>query len=180
MLKPHLYRRFRGFNFILVCQTDAVLLRPLPADETWAFDYLGAPWKPPKLVGWDAKMRRLKGRGSTEKRFLSVGNGGLSLRRTEKFGRKLRFPRFRETPQEDKAISYFAPRLGILVADAGLAEKLFMETGAASWRVGDPHPDVYGYHALGAINPELERILLREPSARSCGPDSRTCSHDNH
>lgn len=160
VLRPDLYRRFSAYEFILICQTDAILYRPLPVQERWDFDYLGAPWVPPKLVGWDDANRRLKGRGSTDKRLLHVGNGGLSLRRTAVFSQRLDLPPFRDDPQEDKAISYFADAIGVRVAGVALAAGLFMETGALGWRPGDPIPDAHGFHGLERQNPELERALL--------------------
>jgi hypothetical protein len=160
MLRPSLYRKFQNSEFVLICQTDAILHRPLPVDEPWDFDYLGAPWYPPKLLGWDSKQRRLKGRGSSAKRILEVGNGGLSLRRTSVFATRLGFPRFSVSPQEDKAISYFGPSLGIRVANARVAGRYFMETAAAEWQTGDPVPDVYGFHGLEGINRQLEDLLL--------------------
>jgi len=160
MLRTDLFRRFDVYEFILICQTDAILHRPLPVGEPWDFDYLGAPWVPPMLTGWDDANRRLHGSGSSGRRLLHVGNGGLSLRRTDVFRRRLRLPRFQQVPPEDRAISYFAPRLGIRVADAGSASRYFMETGARGWRPGDPIPDVYGFHGLDRMNPELERAVL--------------------
>jgi hypothetical protein len=62
MLTPELYRRFAAYEFILVCQADAILVKPLPADEVWEFDYLGAPWIPTWVVGWDPFRMRLTGR----------------------------------------------------------------------------------------------------------------------
>ena len=172
VLKPSLYRRFRTYEFVLICQTDAVVRRPLPVHDIWDFDYLGAPWEPPKLLGWDPTRRRLKGRGSVAKRSLEVGNGGLSLRRTSVFATRLGFPRFSEHPQEDKAISYFAPDLGIRLADVRVARRYFMETGATGWRGGDAVPDVYGFHGLQNLNPELEELILRDPE--SSGNDLST------
>lgn len=165
VLRTSLYRRFRAYEFVLICQTDAVVRRPLPVNEVWDFDYLGAPWEPPKLLGWDPTRRRLKGRGSVAKRVLEVGNGGLSLRRTSVFATRLGFPRFSEHPQEDKAISYFAPDLGIKLGDVGIARRYFMESGAAGWENGDPVPDAYGFHGLQNMNPELEEFILSEPGS---------------
>jgi hypothetical protein len=79
MLSPDFYRQFDRHEFMLVLQTDAVLLR----DELdhWAgqpYDYVGAPWPQPieVLVNLDrhegVHARKVSAR---------VGNGGLSLRR---------------------------------------------------------------------------------------------------
>lgn len=161
MLTPELYRRFSWSEFILVHQTDAVLIRPLPADAEWAFDYLGAPWDPPQMVGWNVRRRRLVRSGpSLLKRRLEVGNGGLSLRRTAAFVEGLRLPRFRKLPNEDVAISYFHRRLGVRLAPSAVASRFFMETGSSRWKSGDPIPDVHGFHALDKWNPALEDAIL--------------------
>lgn len=55
-------------SHILIFQTDTIMLKPIPS-LFFAFDYVGAPW-PFKV---DPKMDPNK----------NVGNGGLSLRRTE-------------------------------------------------------------------------------------------------
>lgn len=170
MLTPSLYERFHDFQFILVCQTDALLVEPLPLDEPWPFDYLGAPWEPPLFVGWNPIGRRLESKGpSLPKRALNVGNGGLSLRRTSVFREDLRLPRFQQLPNEDVAISYFQRRLGIRLAHASVAAQFFMELGARSWSPGMPIPRVFGFHALNKYNPELEDIIIQLLSHRSSG-----------
>ncbi len=161
MLTPEIYRRFRAFEFILICQTDALLVKSLPVDQEWRFDYLGAPWTPPWTVGHDFWRRKLaNNRIAVRKRHLVVGNGGLSLRRTEAFDKTLRLPKFKKFPNEDTAISYYHREWGIRLADAATAAAFFMELGAKMWRPGDPIPDVCGFHALEKFNPELEDRLL--------------------
>lgn len=81
LLNPDFYDSFleRGFDFTLVLQTDAILLR----DELdhWcsqAFDYIGAPWP----LGLDLTLNLDCFGGDLSKNVrLIVGNGGLSLRR---------------------------------------------------------------------------------------------------
>lgn len=170
MLTPDLYRCFRDFEFILVCQTDALLVKPLPVHEPWSFDYLGAPWEPPWIVGWNPILRRLGTNGlSLPKRALNVGNGGLSLRRTSVFSENLRIPRFQELPNEDVVLSYFHRRLGIRLAEDSVAARFFMELGARSWSPGMPVPRVFGFHALNRHNPRLEDAILRHSSHHSSG-----------
>jgi hypothetical protein len=161
MLTPDLYRRLASYEFVLVCQADAILTKLLPVDEPWDFDYLGAPWTPPWVLGWDPFRKRLtKGRTGFRKRALAVGNGGLSLRRTAAFSRELPLPHFQEMENEDVIISYFSNRLGIRLATEDVASRYFMELAAMSWREGDPIPDVYGFHALDKYNPRLEDLVL--------------------
>jgi len=165
MLQPDLCREFAVYDFILLAQTDAFLIRPLPTDLEWRFDYLGAPWGPALNFGWDRRVRRLYkprrifGRQLAGKR-LRVGNGGLSLRRTQAFSEVLNLPTFSIIPNEDIAISYFSRRIGVKLAAPQIAQRFFMELGAKPWRTGDPIPDVVGFHALDKFNPALEDLLL--------------------
>lgn len=162
VLQPDLYRRLSNYEFILLCQTDAVLVRRLPKSDAWNFDYLGAPWVPPYHFGWNPWRKRLTEKGpALGRRELVVGNGGLSLRRTETFSRGIAgLPTFQKMPNEDVLISYFHRRLGIRLADEETARRYFMELGAKDWKAGDAVPDVYGFHALNRHNPALEAEIL--------------------
>jgi hypothetical protein len=160
MLRPDLYRRFLAYEFILVAQTDSFLIRPLPVESSWDFDYLGAPWEPPWFKRWDAMEHRIRSAKPYRGRRLRVGNGGLSLRRTMAFARPLDLPVPLVRTYEDIAISFFHRRLGIRLAPVRLARKFFMEKGARSWSPGDPVPAVHGFHALDKFNPALEDHLL--------------------
>jgi len=82
LLNADFYRRYQAAEFILVLQTDAIVLR----DELdhWCakpFDYVGAPW--PKLYELQLQTGRFEGGFSKHVR-IHVGNGGLSLRRIAK------------------------------------------------------------------------------------------------
>ena len=99
-------------------------------------------------------------------RSLSVGNGGLSIRRVEAhisaaewLTRNIRV-RYRETTLEDVLLCAFAPRTGLRIAPPDVAGRVFLETGAATLT----HiPDVYGFHALWRWNPTLaESLIARE------------------
>lgn len=82
LLSPDFYARFASYEFMLILQTDAVVLR----DELdyWCdqpFDYVGAPW--PDGVELMVNLDRFAGDKGHRVRAL-VGNGGLSLRRINK------------------------------------------------------------------------------------------------
>ena len=161
VVQPGLYETFAKFEFLLLCQSDALLVRPLPADDAWEFDYLGAPWSPPIVAHWNPLRGRIVSGGpSVIARRLDVGNGGLSLRRTLAFASLKNLPRFRKMPNEDVAISYFGRRIGIRVAPRAIAARFFMETESTQWVAGMPFPGVYGFHALDRFNPALEAALL--------------------
>lgn len=81
-LSKEFYTRFSEHEFMLILQTDAIILR----DELdfWCrqpFDYVGAPWPD----GYELFVNAGKFAGENGKRVkVHVGNGGLSLRRVKK------------------------------------------------------------------------------------------------
>ncbi len=82
MLSPDFYRSFDRHEFMLVLQTDAILL----SDELehWAgqpYDYVGAPW--PQGIELNVELDRFVG-GHIQRVRAKVGNGGFSLRRIRK------------------------------------------------------------------------------------------------
>ena len=82
LLRQSFYREFSDYEFMLICQTDAIALR----DEldTWCaqpFDYIGAPW--PDGYSLMVNAGRFEGPHGKLVR-VTVGNGGFSLRRNRK------------------------------------------------------------------------------------------------
>lgn len=83
LLGREFYERFRGHEYMLVCQLDCLVFR----DELLAwcdrgFDYIGAPWF-------------YNFRDDVSHGFMGVGNGGFSLRNIESSLRVLRLPGWR-------------------------------------------------------------------------------------
>ena len=82
LLSTAFYERFPEYEFMLILQTDAIVLR----DELsyWCnqpFDYIGAPWPD----GYELFVNLGLFEGDYGKRVkIGVGNGGLSLRRVRK------------------------------------------------------------------------------------------------
>lgn len=82
LLSPAFYEHFSAYEFLLILQTDAIILR----DELdhWCaqpFDYIGAPWPD----GYEVFINAGRFEGEFGKRVkVAVGNGGLSLRRVHK------------------------------------------------------------------------------------------------
>jgi hypothetical protein len=79
LLSREFYLRFNIYDFLLICQTDAIVLKPeLNYWLTQPYDYIGAPW--PKGYSFPIntfKISQLNNILCTS----FVGNGGLSLRR---------------------------------------------------------------------------------------------------
>jgi hypothetical protein len=95
LLDPAFYEGFADYEFMLILQTDAVVLR----DELalWCgqpFDYVGAPW--PDGIELFVNLGVFEGERGRRVRAM-VGNGGLSLRRNAKHAALLReFPEARQ------------------------------------------------------------------------------------
>jgi hypothetical protein len=80
LLDPTFYARIEGFDHHLICQTDAVVLKPTLAYFLREdYHYWGAPWP----NGWSIDLPvRIGARTEVFKLNAFVGNGGLSLRET--------------------------------------------------------------------------------------------------
>lgn len=161
LLTASLYSAFSEYEFIMICQSDALLLER-PNLKNWPWDYVGASWQPEMRVAWSPLRRSIvhSGFGVGWKSF-SVGNGGLSIRRTSAFiDFCARLPRMMGNQNEDIVIGYFASKLGLSVAPKDVADAVFVEEAASSWANGLPVPQVAGFHALEKFNPDLERYIL--------------------
>lgn len=82
LLSQAFYQDFIGYEFSLVCQTDAIALRD-ELDDWCAqpFDYIGAPWPD----GYRLMVNAGRFEGAKGKLVhVNVGNGGFSLRRNRK------------------------------------------------------------------------------------------------
>lgn len=81
LVNKDFYRGFENHEFVLICQTDAIVLRPdLINWLELPYDYIGAPWP----GGYSLRLKiteisNVEGINCTA----FVGNGGLSLRRVE-------------------------------------------------------------------------------------------------
>lgn len=82
LLDEAFYARFADHRFLLILQTDAIVLRD-ELDEWCAapFDYVGAPW--PQGNELFVNLGRFEGAYGKQLK-VHVGNGGLSLRRIDK------------------------------------------------------------------------------------------------
>jgi len=81
LLSEHFYQRFAGSEFILVLQTDAIILSD--QIDFWCqqpFDWIGAPWPNGQVLTIQTKPFS---ESAPKKVHTHVGNGGLSLRRIQ-------------------------------------------------------------------------------------------------
>jgi Protein of unknown function (DUF5672) len=81
LVQEKFYENFSNYEHVLICQTDAIVLRPdLGKWLDGPFDYLGAPW--PSGYSLQLQVPELPVKGPIRCNAF-VGNGGLSLRRVE-------------------------------------------------------------------------------------------------
>lgn len=92
MLSDFFYQKFLDYEFILIHQLDAYVFKN--ELEYWCskrYDYIGAPWLGSDngnilVYGLNLFVRLFESRVKRQRRkiFFKVGNGGFSLRRTQK------------------------------------------------------------------------------------------------
>lgn len=139
LLSDFFYQPFRAYRFLLICQSDAVLVRNVQ-DLPVNFDYIGAPWK-----------TAINFRGLD----LRVGNGGLSLRRVSVFYWLTRVCWFlkRSNTHEDILFSYLGKLRFLRVPSYEIADDIFKEETTEGFEVPDHS---YGFHALEKWNGRLQ------------------------
>lgn len=94
LLSTEFYNRFKKDKFILICQTDVYVFENKL--ENWIeknYDYVGAPWIASNRNFINTSLDSLNNlfrkvfnkKEKNIERIFKVGNGGFSLRKTEKF-----------------------------------------------------------------------------------------------
>jgi len=80
LIEKRFYEIFDKYDFILILQQDCIVFKDdLDAWVTLGYDYIGAPW--PKA--WEFSCPQIGSSIDGLKFYVSVGNGGLSLRRVQ-------------------------------------------------------------------------------------------------
>jgi len=171
MLSPAFYDRWVGFDSVLICQTDALVLR----DNLDEFlldpsDYIGAPLRadnelPRFYFPGAGRLMRAAPWLVPSVRPL-VGNGGLSLRRVEAFRSLLRRERVRVRLWRLYEDLYFSCRAcdsqsGLVAATAAGARRFCAGTSAGDW-VLDAEQRPFGLHKPQAYAPRALEQLLRQ------------------
>ena len=79
MLSKKFFNRFESYSHVLICQTDAIVLKPeLDFWLNQPYDYIGAPW--PNGYELTIKTKHIPIESGIQCKAF-VGNGGLSLRK---------------------------------------------------------------------------------------------------
>ena len=164
LLTEDFYKVFSDYEYMLICQTDAILLK---AVNTWIdildkrLDYIGAPWKDGNTV----YKRAFKGI-SLIKNLMKpvtcyVGNGGFSLRKiasmiylTEKYHNIAR----QWNSGEDAFFAYYGLKdENFNIADLETAEKFAAEKNAKE--VFSNGHEVIGVHAWEKYCPNIKAYI---------------------
>ena len=175
MTSPDPYRLFSDVSTMIVCQTDALLVRSVLDLQAESFDFLGAPWSPPVRVfriGHRMSVFSPTGGGPLHARLfgqrLWVGNGGLSIRKTAAFEAvavrlATRFPaHLRTRIHEDVYFAALGPTAGLVIADRWIAGSVFCESAAQGL---DMSGQFLGFHGLQRWNPSLARQIMESRGA---------------
>lgn len=171
MLSSEFYTDYQSYEYILLAQTDAFVVRDIATLPNLGFPYIGASWNPSfKLtpIGWRIFVNRKFPR-SVKSHELQGGNGGLSLRNIKVMldvlhrGAELRESRsfMQENIRrinEDLAISYLCNIFGYKMPDRDTLDKIFVETNSSETYSND---SVFGFHGLVRHYPEFEIQLIK-------------------
>ena len=168
LLNKDFYSNYLNYEFILILQSDAILINDLLKE--WInseFDYIGAPW-PNKFklnLKWDLFAE------NNYQVEAAVGNGGLSLRRVRSIIRLIN-----EFPQTTQYFLSSTSSEDLFYSTAGLAShnfKLPNEIVASKFSL-EMEPNYYfhrngfysplGGHAWWKYDPQFWIPRLREPA----------------
>jgi hypothetical protein len=169
MLSEVFYQEFLEYKYLLILQTDALLLRPVRSEDYISYDYIGAPWR--------KTLRICKFRGdlhANNKRLfwlpflkVNVGNGGLSIRKVAAFIELLQKSKLGKFDNrvwdgfhnEDFVLSYFLKKYNYRIPSKHTARLIFLEE---DFETCVEIPEVLGLHAPYKYNPVLAEELIQD------------------
>jgi hypothetical protein len=171
MLESSFYERFANYEYLVISQLDSVVTRGLSIDVFSQYDYVGAPWVD-EISAFSIGNRIFLNSGKYKvlpNRVFSVGNGGLSIRRTKsmiEISNRIRNPILKfiglgtnRGLNEDVVISFSAIKYGYSVADRNTAGDIFVEQFR---KVPFDMWSVYGYHAIEKLYPLLQKEIFEK------------------
>ncbi|MBD1153723.1 hypothetical protein IDG52_00785 [Pelagibacterales bacterium SAG-MED23] len=163
MLSTKIYKMFSKYDYMIINQSDAVIIKDLSPIENIIekYDYIGAPWRNPFYLNY-FELKNIK----IIKHFfnlfkihpLFVGNGGLSIRKIKNFSKlfsELKLNLDKNIP-EDIVISYLGQKGKLLIPKMNIAKKIFSET------ILDKNLKVYGYHALEYWSQQTQNKIYKK------------------
>lgn len=103
-------------EYALIFQSDVILLKPID-DAFFKYDYVGAPWKEPLCITINNKSV-----------IMSIGNGGLSLRRVSKMLNIVNTYSWNGSMPEDVYFSYWLRLTNSIIPSKDEAEQFCMES----------------------------------------------------
>jgi len=167
LLSQDFWQRFLMYEKVIICQTDATLIKPTEPLNDLNYSFIGAPWKRPhkfRIVSGEAFVDYRR-HSFHPYRSLSVGNGGLSLRNVSSHLQVLRSFESNKLPlaiingkiNEDLVFSYLFKIFNFPLPSATFAGSIFLEETVTNLT---SIPDVFGFHALSKFNPNLENMIL--------------------
>ena len=171
MLSSSFYMNFIDYEYLVISQLDSIVTRELSHDVFKHYDYVGAAWES-AIFAFSIGNRLFLNSGRHKflpNRSFSVGNGGLSIRKTKaliKITKRLENPVLKfiglgtnKGLNEDVIISYYANKHGFSVPDRTAASTIFIEKYQQqpfdAW-------SVYGYHAIEKMYPLLQREIFEK------------------
>jgi hypothetical protein len=167
MLSAEFYQNFIDHQYIVICQTDAVLLRDLKNIENLTYDYLGSTWDPNIRI---IRMGKIKYRKSPiigkiySSYELKSGNGGLSIRKTSKMLEicyKLNmFPKSLQNLNEDIVISILAQEGLLINASEQESDNIFLES-KLKYMETLSELKVWGVHGAKRYNDQIHNEIIR-------------------
>jgi hypothetical protein len=168
MLSGLFYEQFANYQYLLVLQLDALVLRSIRSEDYVGYDYVGAPWR--KTLRVSTYKRDLH---ANNKRLfwlpylaVSVGNGGLSFRKIYVFLELLRKSELKKfdsrvwdgSHNEDFVISYFLKKFKYRVPSKRNAGIIFQEE---DFKYCVDTKALLGVHAPDKYNPILTDQLIQ-------------------
>jgi len=168
LLNEDFWKVFSEFEQVVICQTDAILIKNLSELGTSSYDYIGARWG-------SRRCRLINGRITINSkkhyllpyRRLEIGNGGLSVRRVKTCISIIRaITKMHQGEElrsgfnpEDIVFGYFLKKFRFALPSPRVVKTIFMEDDALGL---EEIPDVYGFHDLQSKNLELESKIFRK------------------
>jgi len=170
MLSIDFYMDFHSYDYILIAQTDAFVVRDITPLATLGYPYIGASWNPSfKLTPISRRIFVNREFPKRIKTFeLQGGNGGLSLRDVramldvlnQSSNIKESHSFLHESTRrinEDLALSYLCNKFGYRMPSRETMDSIFVETNSAETYEKN---SVFGFHGLAKHQADLEGPLI--------------------